>query len=176
MSFNELMFRNVEGSSADPVRTWHPEVIASILAYGGADDYAPVMNEIFADPWGPVARTVEEIVRHLDLDDEDESVDSGTAALFAAGLRYAREDAEAEEQSAVADELAQLVRRSGLRQTEFAARLGTSAGRLSNYLRAKISPRASLMVRARRVAADAESSTGAPGRQPGFRKPGLRKE
>lgn len=117
------------------------------------------MNEIFADPWGPVARTVEDIVRHLDLDDEDESVDSGTAALFAAGLRYAREDAEAEEQSAVADELAQLVRRSGLRQTEFAARLGTSAGRLSNYLRAKISPRASLMVRARRIAADAESST-----------------
>lgn len=34
MSFNELMFRNVEGSSADPVRSWHPEVIASILAYG----------------------------------------------------------------------------------------------------------------------------------------------
>lgn len=156
MPFNELMFRNVDGSSSDPVDSWHHEVFASILAYGGANEYAPVMNEIFRDPWGNAARSVEEILGYTDPEDEEEHIDPGTYALFEFGLRSAREEAEQKERGDVAAELSRLFELSGLTRAEFAARLGTSTSRLSTYLAAKVSPRASLMVRATRVAARAE--------------------
>lgn len=155
MVFNALMFRNVSGSPSDPVSTWHHEVIAAILSYGGANEYSPVINEIFADPWGAIARSVEEILEHIDPEDEDEPVHPGTAALFSHSLRLARQHAEEEEASAVAAELGHLVDWSGLSRADFASRLGTTASRLSTYLSTKVSPRASLMVRARRIAGQA---------------------
>jgi transcriptional regulator with XRE-family HTH domain len=53
-----------------------------------------------------------------------------------------------------------LVARSGLSQQDFAGRLGTSRPRLSTYLSAKVTPSAALMLRMRRVAAQAQTKAG----------------
>jgi len=43
---------------------------------------------------------------------------------------------------------------SGLSQRDFAARLGTSASRLSTYLNGKVTPGADLLIRAERIGED----------------------
>ncbi len=56
-----------------------------------------------------------------------------------------------DEREQVAREVRALISSSGLTAAEFAARLGTSASRLSTYSSGKVSPSAALMVRMRRV-------------------------
>ena len=94
------------------------------------------------DPWGPVARAVEEAI----------AVDPpyGTGPLMAEVLQRAREDQDRLDRAEVATEIADLVRRSGLTRSEFASRIGTSASRLSTYLAGTVTPSAALMVRMRR--------------------------
>lgn len=75
----------------------------------------------------------------------------GVAPLMEAALATARADAEKAEKSVVAAEIADVIRRSGLTRTEFAAYIGTSASRLSTYLAGAVMPSAALMVRMRRV-------------------------
>ncbi len=155
MPFNPLMFRNVEGSPADPVATWPHEVFVAILSYGGLGDYRPVMREIFRDPWGEAAQSVEEILGYTDPEDEDEPIRPGTVALFREGLQQARKEMEEIERSAVAADLRAAVVRSQLTREQFARRCGTSASRLSTYTTGSVSPRASFVVRAHRVADEA---------------------
>src|SRR5262245_25195834 len=98
-----------------------------------------------ADPWGPVARTVEEAI----------AVDPpyGTGPLMAEILNQARERQDRRDRGEVATEIAGIVARSGLTRTEFASRIGTSASRLSTYLAGTVTPSAALLVRMRRVSA-----------------------
>lgn len=56
--------------------------------------------------------------------------------------RFTRDLAERE---AVAVEVAQIVRASGLSKSEFASRIGTSASRLSTYLSGSVTPSASAL-------------------------------
>ena len=51
----------------------------------------------------------------------------------------------------MAEEVRQLIARSGLSQAAFAERIGTSASRLSTYASGKVIPSATLVVRMRRV-------------------------
>ncbi len=74
--------------------------------------------------------------------------------------RRARQDAADAERDEVAGEIRDLVGRSGLSQQDFALRLGTSRPRLSTYMSGKVTPSASLMLRMRRVAAQAQARDG----------------
>jgi transcriptional regulator with XRE-family HTH domain len=65
-------------------------------------------------------------------------------------IARAREEAEAAERNAVAAEIDQLIRSSGLSRAEFASRIGTSTSRLSTYVTGKVTPSAALLVRMRR--------------------------
>jgi len=67
-------------------------------------------------------------------------------------IAAARETAEGEEREAVAAEVEELIRKSGLSRGEFAAVIGTSASRLSTYATGKVTPSAALLVRMRRAA------------------------
>jgi hypothetical protein len=58
---------------------------------------------------------------------------------------------EADERAEVARHVRLLVERSGLREQEFASRIGVPADELAAYLDAKLSPSASLMIRMRRL-------------------------
>jgi transcriptional regulator with XRE-family HTH domain len=62
-------------------------------------------------------------------------------------LNDARAARDLAEREAVATEVAQIVRASGLSKSEFASRIGTSASRLSTYLSGSVTPSASLLFR-----------------------------
>ncbi len=138
-----LTFRNVTTSPEDPVQTWPSEAVVTAMERGDLGDLARLAAAIASDPWGRTARQIEEALGH--------TRPYGVADIMTEAIRRARRRAEASERAAVAAELAELVRRSGLSRADFASRLGTSRSRLSTYLSGKVIPSAALMVRAERV-------------------------
>jgi len=134
-----LRFRNLDASPDDPVETWPFEGVLAALERGTLPDWRRLICSIDSDPWGVVAREVEDALR-LDLP-------YGVGALFVEAIAQARARAVESEQQAVAAEIRDLVARSGLSRAEFAERIGTSASRLSTYLSGKVTPSASLLVR-----------------------------
>ena len=141
-----LVFRNVDASPDDPVETWPFEALVAAVERGFLPDWRRLARAIAADPWGPVAEAVDDAVRL--------SHPYGTTELFDAVIARARKEAVDAERREVAAEIGQLVVDSGLSRQAFAARIGTSASRLSTYLNGKVMPSAALMVRMRRVAPD----------------------
>jgi hypothetical protein len=136
-----LAFRNVDASPDDPVSGWPLEAIQTALERGGLSHWRRLADAIQAEPWGPVARRVEEVLTY--------SRPYGAGVAFERVISRTREAAEASEREAVAAEVNHLVRASGLTRTEFASRIGTSASRLSTYATGKVTPSAALLVRMR---------------------------
>ena len=139
-----LAFRNVDASPAEPVSKWPQEAIQTALERGGLSEWRHLASAIQAEPWGPVARRVEEVLTY--------SRPYGVAPAFERAIGQSREAAEAAEREAVAAEIRGLVAASDLSQAEFASRLGTSASRLSTYVSGKVTPSAALLLRMRHVA------------------------
>src|SRR3954469_18816272 len=139
-----LTFRNVDVSPADPVSTWPVEAIQTALERGGLSDWRRLAKAVMAEPWGPVARSIEEVLRY--------SRPYGVAELMERIISRARSEAEQAEREAVALEVRQLVEKSGLSRADFASRIGTSPSRLSTYLTGKVTPSAALMIRMRTTA------------------------
>lgn len=146
-----LKFRNVVTSPDDPVETWPFEAILTAIERGTLPDWRRLARAIEADPWGPVARQVQEAV-HL-------SRPYGTTELLEGVVKRARRRTADAERGEVAAEIRDLVRQSALSRQEFAERIGTSRSRLSTYMSGKIMPSAALMVRMRQAARHAGPST-----------------
>jgi DNA-binding transcriptional regulator YiaG len=139
-----LAFRNLTITPDAPVSEWPTEAVRTALERGDLADWHRIVVEIRADPWGKTARQVEEVLGY--------SRPYGIAEAMEAVLSRARKRAEANERAAVAAEIREAVKHSGLSQAEFASRIGTSASRLSTYAAGKVTPSATLMLRVRRVA------------------------
>jgi DNA-binding transcriptional regulator YiaG len=142
-----LRFRNLDVSPEDPVGSWPFEGVLAAIERGTLPDWRRLAAAIDADPWGPVARQVEEALAI--------SRPYGTGALMETGIESARAAAVESEREAVASEVRSLVRASGLSQQAFAARAGTSASRLSTYMSGRVAPSAPLLFRMRQVASRA---------------------
>ena len=138
-----VAFRNVSSRPSDPVESWSTEAVQAALERGGLAEWRLLVEAVGADPWGRTARQIEEVLDH--------SRSFGTAELLERAIEAARARTAAEERAAVAAELRELVRRSGLLQADFARRLGTSASRMSSYVNGAVVPSATLMVRARNL-------------------------
>ena len=138
-----VAFRNVSSRPTDPVENWSTEAVQAVLERGDLAEWRLLVEAVGADPWGRTARQIEEVLGH--------SRPFGTAELLERAIEAARARTAAEERAAVAAELRELVRRSGLLQADFARRLGTSASRMSSYVNGAVVPSATLMVRARSV-------------------------
>ena len=138
-----LAFRNVDASPTDPVSEWPQEAIQTALERGGLSDWRRLAAAIQAEPWGPVARRMEEVLTY--------SRPNGVAVAFERAIGQSRDDTETAEREAVAAEIHGLLAQSNLSQAEFASRLGTSASRLSTYASGKVTPSAALLLRMRRV-------------------------
>jgi DNA-binding transcriptional regulator YiaG len=138
-----LAFRNVKASPDDPVAEWPLEAVQTALERGGLSDWRRLAAVIRDEPWGLVARRVEETLSY--------SRPYGVAAAFERAIAGLRSDAEAAERATVAAEIDRLVGESGFSRAEFAARIGTSASRLSTYISGKVTPSAALLVRMRRL-------------------------
>ena len=139
-----LQFRNVEVDAATPLASWPYEALVTLIERGGITDLARLTGTIRKDPWGVVARQVEQYLSYASP--------IGIAALLARTLTQARATAEQSERTAVAARVADLIERSGLTLTEFASRLGTSRSRLSTYRSGSVVPSATLLLRMERVA------------------------
>ena len=139
----ELDFRNVNASPDDPVEQWPQEAIQAALERGSLSHWRRLARAIRDDPWGPVARRVEEVLTY--------SRPYGVAKAMERIVARAREAAEASERQAVAVEVVRLIDESGLSRAEFASRIGTSASRLSTYATGKVTPSAALVIRMRSV-------------------------
>jgi DNA-binding transcriptional regulator YiaG len=139
-----LRFRNLDVSPDDPVETWPFEGVLAAIERGTLPDWQRLSAAIDADPWGPVARQIEEVLAI--------SRPYGTAALMETVIDTARSAAAESEREAVAAEIRSLVCASGLSQQAFAARAGTSASRLSTYMSGRVAPSAPLLYRMRQVA------------------------
>lgn len=138
-----LAFRNLAITPDAPVSQWPAEAVQTALERGDLADWHRLVVEIGAHPWGRTARQVDEVLSH--------SRPYGIADAMELALSRARDRVEASERAAVAAEVGQAVRRSGLSRAEFAAQIGTSASRLSTYASGKVVPSATLMVRIRRL-------------------------
>lgn len=138
-----VAFRNVRSRPTDPVEDWSTEAVQAALERGDLAEWRLLVEAVDANPWGRTARQIEEVLGH--------SRPFGTAELLERAIESARARTEAEERAVVAAELRELVGRSGLLQSEFAQRLGTSASRMSSYVNGAVVPSATLMVRARKV-------------------------
>ncbi|MEI2702822.1 MAG: helix-turn-helix domain-containing protein [Baekduia sp.] len=139
-----LTFRNLEGDPRAPVSTWPYEAIVTAIERGLIGDWARLTAEIALDPWGEVARQVEEYLAYAEP--------GGVTALLHRAIVRARESAEENERAVVASEVRRLHDRSGLSAEQFARRIGTSRTRLSTYRTGSVTPSAALMVRMRAVA------------------------
>lgn len=139
----DLVFRNVNASPDDPVNEWPVEAIQIALERGSLTYWRQLAEAIRAEPWGPVARRVENVLAYCRP--------YGVANVMERVIADAREAAEADERQAVAAEISRLVDESGLTRAEFASRIGTSASRLSTYVNGKVTPSASLLLRMRHV-------------------------
>ena len=147
-----LKFRNITASTDDPVETWPFEGILTAVERGTLPDWRRLAAAIRAAPWGPVAQQVLEAV--------ELSRPYGTSELLTAVIERARQDTADAEREQVAVEISNLVAQSGLSRQDFALRLGTSRSRLSTYMSGKVMPSAALMLRMRRVAAQAQARDG----------------
>jgi DNA-binding transcriptional regulator YiaG len=144
-----LAFRNVDASPDDPVSGWPHEAIQAALERGGLEHWRRLAAAIEAEPWGSVARRVEQVLAY--------SRPYGVALVMERVIARSRGAAEASEREAVAAEVDALVRASGLSRAEFASRIGTSPSRLSTYVTGKVTPSAAMLVRMRRTI-DGEAS------------------
>jgi hypothetical protein len=142
---SSLAFRNVEVAPGEPVSSWPTEAIQTALERGGLSDWRRLATAVRAQPWGPVARRIEEVLRY--------SRPYGVSELMERLIDRARTEAEREERAAVAREVSGLLKTSGLSGVDFASRIGTSPSRLSTYVTGKVTPSAALMVRIRAEAA-----------------------
>lgn len=139
-----LRFRNLDVTPDAPVASWPTEGVLAAVERGSLGDWQRLMTAIRDDPWGSVARRLEEALAV--------SQPYGTAALLHRGLAQARAAAEAEERTEIVRRVRALVAESGLTQAAFAEAIGTSGSRLSTYLSGKVAPSSPLLVRMERVA------------------------
>jgi DNA-binding transcriptional regulator YiaG len=145
-----LTFRNINATPADPVGLWGIEGIQTALERGSLTHWRRIAAAILGEPWGKVAREVEETLTF--------SRPYGVADLMERVVRLARTRSLEREHREVAEEINNLIAASGLARREFAALVGTSSSRLSTYESGKVVPSATMMVRMRRVAATIASS------------------
>lgn len=141
-----LAFRNVEGSPALPVREWPYEALVAAIERGTLRDWRPILREIRNAPWGAVARQVESYLGY--------ESPYGVGPLLRRAIDRSREAEARDEREAVAEQVRDVIRSSGLTQAEFARSIGTSRSRLSTYASGKVVPSATLMLRMDRLVRD----------------------
>lgn len=149
-----LDFRNIDVAPEAPVETWPGEAVLTALERGGLGDWRRLAAAIREQPWGAVARRVEEALKV--------SSPYGVAGLFERAIAQARQEAVRREREEVAAEVRACLEQSGLTAAEFADCIGTSASRFSTYLSGRVMPSAGLLLRMRRTAANAGRAATVP--------------
>jgi DNA-binding transcriptional regulator YiaG len=134
-----VRFRNVDVDETAPLDTWPAEAIEILIDRGTLSDWRRLAAALADDPWGPLARTVEEVVglgTHYGVD-----------RIFERHLQQERERATLAGRRRYAERLRGLRQASGLSMRELAAAAGTSAARISDYENARVAPTTDVLAR-----------------------------
>lgn len=134
-----LSFRNVDAAPEDPVETWPYEALVTAIERGTVGDWVRITGAVDREPWGEVARQVEDYLSY--------ARPTGVAGLLERAVARSRRQAEVSERQRVATEIAQLIAATGLPVSEVARRIGTSRSRLSTYRSGTVTPSAALRLR-----------------------------
>jgi hypothetical protein len=98
-----LIFRNVDTDPSSPVETWPYEALVTAIERGGLPVWRRIAAAIRTEPWGRVARSVEEYA--------DYAEPTGAVSLLKRAVARARAAAELSERAAVATEVKGVVER-----------------------------------------------------------------
>ncbi|MGL5865983.1 MAG: helix-turn-helix domain-containing protein [Dermatophilaceae bacterium] len=139
-----IALRNVDADPSDAVETWPYEALVAAIERGTISTWVRITSAIDREPWGDVARQIEEYLRYASP--------YGVGPLLHRALARSKAHAEARERAEVAAEIADLIERTGLPVTDVARRIGTSRTRLSTYRSGRVIPSATLLVRLRALA------------------------
>ena len=134
-----ISFRNVDVDETAPLDTWPSEAIEILVDRGNLSDWRRLAGALAEDPWGPLARTVEEIIA-LDCH-------YGVDRILGGVLQRERERRTLIGRRRYADHLRSLRRSAGLSMRELAAAAGTSAARISDYENARVAPTTDVLAR-----------------------------
>jgi len=137
-------FRNLRITGEDPVESWPYEALVTTMERGMVSDWQPILTAIREQPFGCTARSVAGYVKS-DPDDQP------AAAFFALALKRSRHTLEEAEKEVVITRIKAALLASGLSQSDFATRIGTSASRFSTYVSGQVTPSASMLVRIEQV-------------------------
>lgn len=140
-----VRFRNLDFDRAAPVDEWPGEAIETVIDRGSLSDWRALAQAIRRDPWGPVARTTENVVswgEHYGVD-----------ALMTSVIRDAREEIARRGRAEYAAQIRGWREQTGMTLRQFARTAGTSASRLSDYEHAKVAPTTDVLARLSHVAA-----------------------
>lgn len=159
-----VRFRHLDVGADAPVEAWPTEGVMTALERGSLSDWRRIARAVRTDPWGPVARRLEDALAA--------TRPYGVAPLMERMLQDARRDAESGERAEVARRVAALLEASGLSRSAFADAIGTSASRLSTYVTGRVAPSSTLLVRMERVArgrgtVELTATPGSPTPKPG---------
>ena len=125
-----LKFRNLDVSPEDPVEAWGVEGIATAIDRGETTDWAKFLNAVQLDPYGKVARDLEQAIEVAES--------PGITAL----CRRALEASRASDKEWLAARFRRHVLESGMTREQLAKYLGTSRSRLSTYETGVVTPSA----------------------------------
>jgi DNA-binding transcriptional regulator YiaG len=126
-------FRNLAVAPEQPVEEWTTEGVLSVLERGSLKDWRRLAETVRAAPHGAAA---EELL---------EAIEIAESRGIAAAMCQVLNDARLTEAQRVARRVRSSIRRSGMTQAAFAAKIGTSQSRLSTYAAGKVTPSAVVM-------------------------------
>lgn len=126
-----------------PVEFWPTVSIRAALESGDITVWQRIVVAVKRDPYGRTARQVEEVLHT--------AAPYGISQALTEVLIRARNHLEANERAEAARHVLLLQERSGLTASEFASRIGVSQAQLTDFVEARVSPPASLMIRMRRL-------------------------
>ncbi|MGH9281179.1 MAG: helix-turn-helix domain-containing protein [Acidimicrobiales bacterium] len=134
-----VSFRNIDVDEAASIETWPAEAIEILIDRGSLSDWRRLASALASDPWGPLARTVEQAIEldcHYGVDRIMERIlqQQRSTSTLAGRRRYA-------------DRLRELRQSAGLSMRQLAELTGTSAARISDYENARVSPTTDVLAR-----------------------------
>jgi DNA-binding transcriptional regulator YiaG len=139
-----MQFRNLDFTETAGIDEWPAEALQTVMDRGSLSDWRALAQAIRINPWGPAARTVENIAawhEHYGMDAVMENV-----------VRHARKDLEQRGRERYAEQIRSWRRQTGMSLREFAKAAGTSASRLSDYENGKVAPTTDVLGRLEHVA------------------------
>jgi DNA-binding transcriptional regulator YiaG len=140
-----LKFRNIDFDVHAPVDEWPAEAIEIVIDRGSYSDWRHLAEAIRHNPWGPAARTTENVIswgEHYGVD-----------ALMSRVIQRARQDVALTGRTKYAKQIRDWRAQTGMTLRQFAHAAGTSASRLSDYENAKVAPTTDVLGRLSHAAA-----------------------